>query len=326
MSILIVDDSEDSRLLLERILHKGGLEDILLANSAAEAFEYLGLGKEAEQPVDIDLILMDLVMPEIDGIEALSHIKQSRSLRDIPVIMVTVQEEVENLKTALENGALDFISKPVNKIELLARVRSGLKFKHEIDRRKAQEKRLRETNQILQQLSLLDGLTGIANRRHFDQFLDQEWQRAIRRTAPLALIMIDIDYFKIYNDRYGHQMGDHCLQRVAQILRDNLLRSSDLVARYGGEEFAIVLPDTNQAGAMAVAEKLRVQVAAAGIPHAGSKAGAVVTVSLGVGGRIPNPAYHPADLIAAVDHALYQAKRAGRNRVIAADENKLWVQ
>jgi len=321
MSILVVDDFEDARLLLERILNGGGLENVLLADSAAEAFEQLGLGQGPGQAGEIDLILMDLVMPEVDGIEALKRIKENRALRDIPVIMVTAQDEVESLKTALDGGALDYIAKPVNKIELLARVRSGLKLKREIDRRKANEKKLRAMNQTLRQLSLLDGLTDIPNRRYFDQVLDQEWKRAIRETNPLAAIMIDIDYFKLYNDTYGHQRGDTCLKRLAHVLRDSLVRSADFVARYGGEEFVAVLPNTKIEGALSVAEAMRTRVAGARIPHSSSKISDVVTVSIGVDSRIPNRTSEPAELIAAVDKALYKAKHEGRNQVQRADES-----
>ena len=174
MSILVVDDYEDARILLERILTTGGMGDVVLADSAQSAFDYLGLGNTGSSGGNADLIIMDLVMPDIDGIEALKRIKADSTLKDIPIIMVTAQDEVGSLKTALDCGALDYIAKPVNKIELLARVRSGLKLKHEMDRRIENEKKLMAMNENLHRLSFLDGLTGIANRRYFDQLLDQE--------------------------------------------------------------------------------------------------------------------------------------------------------
>ena len=319
MAILVVDDFEDARLLLDRILKGGGLKDVILAESASAAFDFLGLGHGQGQAEQIDLVLMDLVMPGVDGIEALERIKSDSSLRDIPIIMVTAQDEVESLKTALESGALDYITKPVNKIELLARVRSGLKLKQETDRRKENEKNLMAMNQTLQRLSFLDGLTGIANRRYFDQLLDQEWKRAARETDPLSLIMIDIDYFKLYNDTYGHQQGDSCLKRLATLLRNSLVRPADFVARYGGEEFAAVLPNTKLGGAIAVSETMRKRLTLDSIPHTSSKVSNIVTVSMGVGSWIPDRGSEPIEFIEAVDQALYMAKGAGRNCVKKID-------
>lgn len=165
MSILIVDDMDDERLLLERLLRVGGFTDVVMAESAIAAFKYLEVAESTETVQDIQLILMDLVMPKTDGLEACRRIKSSEKQRDIPIIMVTAIEDVEILKTALENGATDYITKPVNKIELLARVRSALRLKEEMDRRKARERELEELNRMLERLSFLDGLTGIPNRQ-----------------------------------------------------------------------------------------------------------------------------------------------------------------
>ena len=176
---------------------------------------------------------------------------------------------------------------------------------------------LEEANTKLQQLSELDPLTAIANRRRFEETLAREWRRATRDELPLSLIMIDIDYFKDFNDAYGHQLGDECLRRVAGEIREAITRPGDLVARYGGEEFAAILPSTPSRGAIAVAELLRVRVERMGTRHEKSPSG-VVTISLGVATMTPGEAFAPETLVAAADGALYSAKRAGRNRVETA--------
>ncbi|MFH1911228.1 MAG: diguanylate cyclase [Pseudomonadota bacterium] len=171
--------------------------------------------------------------------------------------------------------------------------------------------------EILNRLSRHDGLTGIANRRHFDEFYQQEWKRALREETPLSLLLCDLDFFKNYNDTYGHQAGDDCLRAVAGVLQKGLRRPGDLTARYGGEEFIVVLPGTLREGALAVAESLRKAVEALAIPHSASATAPVVTICLGVSITVPGPGESPADLLAAADRALYRAKEEGRNRVVA---------
>ncbi|MCI0528688.1 MAG: diguanylate cyclase, partial [Nitrospira sp.] len=185
----------------------------------------------------------------------------------------------------------------------------------DITKRKLAEQQLREANQTLLRLSAQDGLTGIANRRRFEEFLDLEWKRALREATTLSLIMLDIDFFKTYNDTYGHQAGDKCLKQVASVLNSTLHRPGDLVARYGGEEFVVVLPKTDAKGAVSVAETMRTRVEALGIAHTHSKASPHVTISLGVATTIPKHDVSPLDLIATADEALYQSKQEGRNRV-----------
>ncbi|MBU2027962.1 MAG: diguanylate cyclase, partial [Proteobacteria bacterium] len=180
---------------------------------------------------------------------------------------------------------------------------------HDISERKQLE-------EILLRLSIHDGLTGIANRRHFDEFYQQEWKRALREETPLSLLLCDLDFFKNYNDTYGHQAGDDCLRAVAGVLQKGLRRPGDLAARYGGEEFIVVLPGTLREGALAVSESLRKAVEALAIPHSASAAASVVTICLGVSITVPGPGKSPADLLAAADRALYQAKEGGRNRVV----------
>jgi diguanylate cyclase (GGDEF)-like protein len=182
-----------------------------------------------------------------------------------------------------------------------------------------QRQALEAANARLAQLSATDGLTGIANRRHFDEQLATEWLREARHHAPLALLMIDIDHFKLYNDRYGHLAGDECLRRVAQILNDCLRRSGELVARYGGEEFALLMPSTNGHEAQMMAQRCMDQIAAAGIVHDASPTAPRVTLSIGVACAVPDPAFKPEALVDAADAALYRAKKAGRNRFDLTD-------
>jgi diguanylate cyclase (GGDEF)-like protein len=189
-----------------------------------------------------------------------------------------------------------------------------------MDRRKENEKKLLAMNENLHRLSFLDGLTGIANRRYFDQLLDQECRRAAREKRPLSMIMIDIDYFKKYNDTYGHHQGDACLQQLAGIFRTTLLRPADFVARYGGEEFAVVLPDTDLSGAVQLANTIQSKIAVARIRHPDSLAGDIVTVSMGAGTILPNRYSKPSEFIVAVDKALYRAKWDGRNRIRTTEQ------
>jgi diguanylate cyclase (GGDEF)-like protein len=201
-----------------------------------------------------------------------------------------------------------------------------LALKREMDRRKSREaellqvtRLLEEANEKLLRLSSLDGLTEVANRRAFDEFLSRAWRYAVRRSAPLSLVLVDIDHFKEYNDTHGHQRGDDCLKQVAQTLSHALQRPTDLVARYGGEEFAVVLPDTDTRGAAVVAETLRARVEQLRVAHADSSLDERVTISLGVATTTPTLQTAPQSLVAAADRALYQAKHEGRNRVRAAD-------
>ncbi len=324
MNILIVDDSPLNRYSLHKILKEAGYASVILVSSPFEAFSLLGFHKP-EEAIKIDLILMKTIMPEMDGIEACSQIKSRPHLQDIPIIMMTEQKHLGMLEAAFKAGAMDYIVMPVQKVELLARIRSALVLKKEMDQRKAREQelldlaaKLEAANEQLRVQSSLDGLTGIANRRHFEEYYGIEWKRAQREKKPLSLIMADIDVFKLYNDNYGHQAGDECLKKIAALLQRITKRPGDLVARYGGEEFVIVLPETNLKGAITVAEEIRAAVEALAIPHAHSPFHKYVTISLGVAMAEPKRESCREKLIEAADQALYRAKQNGRNQVYAA--------
>ncbi len=287
----------------------------MTAHDAAEAFAFLEERAAQGGEPGVDLILMDIVMPRMDGIEATKRLKADERFRDIPVIMVTVRDEAASLERALEAGAIDYISKPVNRLELCARVRSVLRLKEETDRRKARERELEALTEKLEQLSNQDGLTSVGNRRRFDEVYEKEWMRSRRDGLPLSLLMIDIDCFKAYNDTYGHLKGDACLKVVAEAISKSLKRPGDFVARYGGEEFVVVLPATDVKGALAIAGEIRGSVRDLDMEHATSTTADVVTVSIGIASMVPRADIDSRELLSASDGALYLAKTNGRNRV-----------
>lgn len=319
-SLLVIDDAEEMRLVLEAMLDQAGYPFVQTVESFEAARPFLER-RDDEGRCPYDLILLDLMMPGVDGIEACRWIRADRALDDTPIIVITAKTGSHDLEQAFQAGAMDFIRKPIDRVELLARIRSALRYKHQLDTVKDHERtlvelasRLQEANETLERLSTLDGLTGIANRRAFDVALHRELRRAARKSQPISLILMDIDYFKAYNDHYGHLQGDACLVQVAQAIAGFANRPGDIAARYGGEEFALLLPDTAQDSAYRLAERVRAAVAALGLPHERSACAAHVTLSLGVACMTPIPGTMPGDLIAAADRALYSAKETGRNR------------
>jgi len=325
MSILIVDDSRLHLAALQAMLHEGGLTDVVMADSAAGALDAL------EKNPHIDLVLLDVDMPCVDGIAACRLIKGIDAYRYLPVIIVTALQEEDLLSKALDAGAIYFLKRPFGASALLARVRAAQRIKKEVDKHRARERdllnlttelatansELRATNASLGRMAMVDGLTGLANRRYFDQTLALEWRRAQRRGAWLGLLMVDIDCFKAYNDAHGHQQGDRCLRRVAQAIRDCVSRPGDLAARYGGEEFAVILPGADPDGATDVARRVLTAVSALGLPHGHASVADHVTVSIGAAALAPGPGQEAATLIQTADQALYQAKSLGRNQVRA---------
>lgn len=337
MSILIVDDTKSVRSLIGFYLESDGLGDLAYAEHADQALQMLGIGApsaEDAQPMDTDLVLMDVVMPQgTDGIEACRRIRANPDTARVPVIVITSDVGDAMLQAAFEAGAVDFIEKPLKKTELLARVRSALRLKRETDARIAREEellvlasmleetnqKLHQSNELLQRLSVTDALTGVSNRRSFEDILVKELARARRAGDVVSLVMADIDHFKQFNDRYGHQRGDTCLCEVAKALGTPLKRTCDLLARYGGEEFVAVIPGTDLGGARRIAEMMHRAVADLHIPHEDSSAGGEVSVSFGVATHTPGNGLDATALVEAADKALYEAKAAGRNRIVCAD-------
>ena len=271
--------------------------------------------------IDATIILQDLVMPDIDGMTLVRFYRANLDTRNIPIIVLSSKEDPQIKSDAFTNGANDYLVKLPDKIELLARIRAHSRsYLTQLERDAAfhalreMQKQLEESNRELQRISALDGLTGLANRRHFDQQLEKEWRRAQRANLPLSLILIDIDHFKPYNDTYGHLAGDECLQQVAQALKKSIVRPGDLVARYGGEEFVVILPETKVEGACVVAENLRKNIAALARAHSASETSEHVSISLGVAQADFASMPTLEDLIEQADKGLYEAKESGRNR------------
>ena len=290
--LLLVDDQPVNIQTLYQIFADD--HEVFMATSGEQA---LALCRD-KQP---DLVLLDVIMPGMDGLETCQRLKEDDDTADIPVIFVTSQNSPEEETHGLEVGAVDFISKPVNPAVVRARVKTQLTLKAQTD--------------ALRMLASLDGLTGVPNRRIFDERLDAEWRACRRSGSPLSLLMVDVDHFKLYNDHYGHLDGDQCLKAIASALASSVERGRDMLARFGGEEFVCLLPDTDLEGAKHIAEKLRQAVEGLAIPHVESKTAATVTVSLGVATTAQCDALEPPDLLKVADEQLYLAKQSGRNRV-----------
>ncbi len=293
--LLIVDDEPVNIQILYQIFERDC--EVFMATNGPDALQVCA----QKSP---DLILLDVIMPGMDGIEVCRRLKAGEDTQGIPIIFVTSQHRPDEEAAGLEVGAVDFISKPVSPPVVKARVKTHLTLKAQAD--------------ALRAMAFIDGLTGVANRRYFDEHLQREWRGCARNQQPIALIMMDIDHFKKFNDYYGHQAGDDGLTAVAQELKRGVKRSHDLVARYGGEEFACLLPATDLAGARAKAEELRKGVEDLKIAHDASPSSEYLTISLGVAVVVPGVDQSPDVIINMADEQLYKAKGAGRNRVAAA--------
>ncbi|MBC7413540.1 MAG: diguanylate cyclase [Herminiimonas sp.] len=272
------------------------------------------------------VILQDLVMQPIDGFELVRQFRAQPDTQDTPVILLSGKEDPKLKAQAFNVGANDYLVKLPDRLELIARIRyHSTAYTNRLQRddafrflRESQQK-LADANVELQKLAALDGLTGIANRRRFDETLKTEWQRAQRNQRPLTVLLCDIDWFKMYNDAHGHPAGDLCLKKVAAVLTESLKRPTDLAARFGGEEFVLVLPDTDQEGALVVAHQCLQRVEALALPNPGATGSGFVTISIGLATLVPGRESSFDILVDMADRALYGAKIAGRNRIVSAD-------
>jgi two-component system chemotaxis family response regulator WspR len=268
------------------------------------------------------VILQDLVMPGLDGLTLVREYRNNPLTKDIPIIVLSTKEDALIKSAAFSAGANDYLVKLPDTIELVARIRYHSRSYMTLLQRdeayralRVSQQQLLDTNLVLQRLMNSDGLTGLSNRRHFDEYLELEWRRATRDQTQLSLMMIDVDYFKAYNDNFGHLEGDEALRQVAKAIRASCARPSDLPARYGGEEFALVLPNTSPGGARLLAEKLRMTVAGMNIPHMAPAPGSSLTVSIGISTVTPEVGSNSRQLIQDADKGLYAAKHNGRNQV-----------
>jgi diguanylate cyclase (GGDEF)-like protein len=291
--ILIVDDERHNIKLLTEFLRLD--YKIMAAKTGEQALKAL------ESVTLPDLILLDIMMPGIDGYEVLSSLKSNELTKEIPVIFITALESTSDESKGFEMGAVDYIKKPFKPIIVKARVKTHIELKRK--------------TLLLERMASIDGLTQISNRRSFDNNLEKEVRRASRTQSQLSMVMMDIDFFKGYNDHYGHAGGDDCLQRVAGAVSKIPKRAGDTVSRYGGEEFAVILPNTPYHGAIKVSENIRQAVEDLNLSHAGSNISEVVTMSLGVTTVTGGKGLKPLNLIKKADEALYMAKEQGRNRV-----------
>jgi len=290
--ILVVDDERSNRKVLSELLDEEF--DIVLAKNAAQVFQRL------DSQEKIDLVLLDIMLPDMDGYEILKKMKNNDDQKEIPVIFITVLDSAEDEERAFQLGAVDFITKPFHPSIVKLRVKNQIK--------------LLEQKQMLEEMAGIDGLTGINNRRNFDTIYQKEWQKTRGYEEPLSLVMIDVDFFKNFNDLYGHGAGDLVLKAIAKAIEKSLNRPEDMVARYGGEEFVVVLPRTEKAGAMKKAQELRKSVEDLAIKHEKSDCADVVTISLG-GVTYQSGDGDPQELLRQSDEMLYKAKSNGRNTV-----------
>lgn len=320
--VLIVDDNPTNLGVLFEYLHNTDFK-VLVAEDGRGALE----GVSHYTP---DIILLDIMMPGLDGFETCRRLKANEATKDIPVIFMTALSDTTNKVQGFKVGAVDYVTKPFQYEELLARINTHLtlrklqkqlqeqneKLQKEVEERQRAEAELQRANRELYRLSVLDELTQLANRRRFDQYLQEIWLELKQARSPLSLIFSDIDRFKEYNDAYGHQAGDHCLHQIGKAIRRAVRRPDELAARYGGEEFAILLPDTELEEAVRVAQCMQNQVAQLAIQHAPTAQQKYVTLSLGVTSAVPGPQFSPDLFIAMADKALYKAKAQGRDQIV----------
>jgi len=305
MKVLVVDDSATLRAGAAQMLERMG-HATALADGGERALDMIRFDRP-------DIVLLDAYMPGIDGYETARRIRAMLPDDWVPIIFLSGSEDDQDLERGIAAGGDDYLVKPVSYVVLHAKIRAMRRIEEMRQKLLGLTAQLATANRELELLSRQDGLTGIANRRHFDECLAEEHRRAERTREPLGLILCDVDYFKPYNDQYGHQAGDECLKQVARALQASCHRPADLVARYGGEEFAMILPNTTTDGVRHVAETMRSTVAVLNLPHAKSTAAGHVSISAGAAVLESGPVIPHEQLLARADEALYRAKSQGRN-------------
>lgn len=320
ITVLLVDDQPMMGEAVRRALQN---EADLVYHYCPKALDALRVAATVKPTV----ILQDLVMPEMDGLSLVKQYRSSIQTTNVPIIVLSTKEEAATKHDAFLAGANDYLVKLPATLELVARIRYHSRaYLNLIQRDEAyqalrdSEQKLIAANLELQSISNSDGLTGLSNRRHFDEYLNAEWRRAMREQSCLSVLMVDVDNFKSFNDHYGHLEGDQVLRSIGETLRKVCQRPADLVARFGGEEFSVVLPATDPAGARDVGERMRAAVEGLAVPHVGATTGPVVTVSIGMASVTPTAETSPTGLLKRADEGLYKAKRNGRNRVAAFDD------
>lgn len=315
MMVLLVDDQAIIGEAVRRALSEEHNIDLHFCSDPHQALT-------VAQQIKPTVILQDLIMPGVDGLELLSQYRNAPGLHDVPIIVLSTKEDPKVKSAAFTAGANDYLVKLPDVIELVARIRYHSRSYLILQQRdeayralRESQQQLLETNLVLQRLIKSDGLTGLANRRYFDEYLDIEWNRAVRNQSEVSLLMIDVDHFKAYNDHNGHVAGDEVLRQVGEALRTSCSRAADLAARYGGEEFAVIMPGTGSGGARLQAEKVRRAVEALGIPHELPQPGSPVSVSIGIATLRPAQGEDSESLVMQADAGLYRAKHSGRNQL-----------
>jgi two-component system, chemotaxis family, response regulator WspR len=316
--VLLVDDQP---IIAEAVRRALTVEEGIDMHYCANPDDAIAIAEQTRPTV----ILQDLVMPGTDGLTLVRSYRANQAMRDVPIIVLSTKDDPSIKRDAFAAGANDYLVKLPDRIELVARVRyHSRSYINQLQRDEAyralrqSQQQLLEANLELRRLTHSDGLTGLSNRRYLDDYLSAEWRRGARARAEMAILMIDVDDFKLYNDTYGHIAGDEVLKQLASAIVHCLNRPSDFAARFGGEEFAVVLPETSIGSAQMLAEKIRRAVEALRLTHAGSSTGSYVTVSIGAATTVPIVSVATTSLIEEADLALYRAKHEGKNRVAVA--------
>ena len=303
MKVLLIDDSIAYSQVIQSYVERAGHSVISACDGEQGILKFL-----EHKP---DLVLLDVNMPNMDGYQCARHIRKNCQQGNlwVPIIFLSAEVTDDAIVKGIDSGGDDYLLKPITLKVLSAKLRAMARIAN-------MRKELEDASAHLKRLSLVDGLTQLYNRRHFDEALELEWSRSNRSQAPLSLIICDIDHFKAFNDNYGHVAGDDALVKASKTIIETLKRPSDMPARYGGEEFVVILPDTPTVGAMIVAEKLRTAINTLTIPHAFSNAANIVTMSIGVSTYYPSQTKASyVELVKSADRGLYRAKKNGRNRI-----------